>query len=216
MSKGKTLKKVLTFALLTGALAGSGILLYKLIGLAGNNSIWGSPSNQESSSQSSTPSLSEDSQQTTSTEDSGNVISSSTASSDADNVETTPYLVGNKTDIYWYATSGVTTDLPYETYQCTIHDLPSSATDDSYKHLYMHCDDDSLDSWIQIYTYESGTKTVLQSPYDFVSGQTIYFQLLKGVESTVEFYKIPIWIYTYNYDINSVYSLVQFWIYPAS
>lgn len=208
MKKNKDRKLVgaLAALLAVGAAAGGGLLAYRAIKSLDSSS----SSSQASSSQAASDSS-----------DKSQVTSESTSTADSsstggDSVSTTPYLQGNKTDIKWYATESVTATLPYESYQCTIHDLPSTATGEAYSHLYMYSDDDTLADWVEIYTMDSGTKNVLSSPYDFESGQTVYFQLLKGVSATTEFYKIPIWIYSYSYDKNTVYALLQIWIYPEA
>lgn len=136
-----------------------------------------------------------------------------TSSSSVSEITSNPTISVNKSKIDLYATVDVTDPLPYGTFQAVIQNLPSSATSETSKKMYMYSDD-TISDWFEVYIYDSGNKTALSYPYTFTSGTTIYFQLLKGVSTTTESYKIPIWIYSAAYEPSQVYGLVEFYIYP--
>lgn len=112
-------------------------------------------------------------------------------------------------EVYWYNNVDDSTSWNTLSVVCTLNGLPSNATA-SDKGLYIYCDDDALDQWIEISVMREGSKVVLNSPYAFQSGETITLTQKKAAPLT-GFYKIPLWIFATNYDTEQVYHIIDVW-----
>ena len=113
-------------------------------------------------------------------------------------------------EVYWYNTADQI-DLNETMFVATINGLPSNASD-SDRELYLWCDDEDLDDWIEFYVMRSGNKIVLNQPYNFMSGETVHAEQKHKAPAT-GFYKIPVWIYAVNYEPDDVHSCIDFWFY---
>ncbi len=112
-------------------------------------------------------------------------------------------------EVYWYNNVDDSTSWNTLSVVCALNGLPSNATA-SDKGLYIYCDDDALDQWIEISVMRSGSKVILNSPYAFQSGETITLTQKKAAPLT-GFYKIPLWIFATNYDTEQVYHIIDVW-----
>lgn len=112
-------------------------------------------------------------------------------------------------EVYWYNNLNDSSSWNTLSVVCALNGLPANATN-SDKALYIYCDDDDLDQWIEISTMRNGSKVVLNSPYSFTSGETITLTQKKAAPAT-GFYKIPLWVFATNYDTDQVYHIIDVW-----
>ena len=200
---GKTIGLCLISLLVCGALVGGAIALNKYSKDKASNTT--TPNVTETSSNQ--PGSSKDS------EDESSSPSSSAASSSNNNHNENVIPTINCSapqEVYWYNTADQL-DLNETMFVATINGLPSDATDED-RELYLWCDDEDLDDWIEFYVMRSGNKVVLEQPYNFLSGETVHAEQKHKAPAT-GFYKIPVWIYAVNYEPDDVHNCIDFWFY---
>lgn len=198
--KSKTWLIALLSVLTVGALVGGSIALNKHLESKASSTT--SPEVSEPTSKPSTKSNSSNEPGS-----SNNPVSSSSQSNQ--NEYTVPTInCSTPREVYWYNTEDQV-ELNETLLVATINGLPANATDED-RELYFWSDDDDLDEWIEISQTKNGNKVILNSPYVFVSGDTIKIKQIKPAPAT-GFYKIPLWIYAVNYEPEQVYNCVDFW-----
>ena len=200
---GKTIGLVLVSLLATGALVGGAIALNKY-----SKDKASSPTTTTVSDSTNKTGSSSSKEQPASS-DPGNSVTSITNSNQNESVVPTINCSADR-EIYWYNTADQL-DLNEEMFVATINGLPNNATDED-RELYLWCDDDDLDEWIEFYVMRSGNKVVLNNPYNFMSGETIHAKQIKKAPAT-GFYKIPVWVYAVNYEPDDVHYCMDYWFY---
>ena len=208
---GKTIGIVLLGLAIIGALVGTGFAISKLVK---NSNVTQLASNQtassESSSSSSTSQSSNSSSNSNNNSNNQSEESSSSSSSNSEHQTTaTPTINCSAGEVYWFNNVDDSSSWNTLSVVCALNGLPADATA-SEKGLYIYCDDDDLDQWIEISVVREGTKVVLNSPYAFQSGETITLKQIKAAPLT-GFYKIPLWIFATNYDPDQVYHIIDVW-----
>ena len=199
---GKTIGLCLISLLVCGALVGGAIALNKYSKDKASNTT--TPTVSETSSNQ--PGSSKDS------DDSSSPSSSAASSSNNNHNENVVPTINCSApqEVYWYNTADQL-ELNETMFVVTINGLPSNATDED-RELYLWCDDEDLDDWIEFYVMRSGNKVVLEQPYNFLSGETVHAEQ-KHKAPTTGFYKIPVWIYAVNYEPDDVHNCIDFWFY---
>lgn len=199
---GKTIGLCLISLLVCGALVGGAIALNKYSKDKASNTT--TPTMSETSSN--LPGSSKDS------DESSSPSSSATSSSNNNHNENVVPTINCSApqEVYWYNTADQL-ELNETMFVATINGLPSNATDED-RELYLWCDDEDLDDWIEFYVMRSGNKVVLEQPYNFLSGETVHAEQKHKAPAT-GFYKIPVWIYAVNYEPDDVHNCIDFWFY---
>ena len=200
---GKTMGLILVSLLATGALVGGAIALNKY-----SKEKASSPTATTVSDSTNKAGSSSSKEQQVSSNP-GNSVTSITNSNQNESVVPTINCSADQ-EIYWYNTADQL-DLNEEMFVATINGLPNNATDED-RELYLWCDDDDLDEWIEFYVMRSGNKVVLNNPYNFMSGETIHAKQIKKAPAT-GFYKIPVWVYAVNYEPDDVHYCMDYWFY---
>ena len=213
---GKTIGLVFLGLAIIAALAGSGIAISKYV--SKNN-------NAPTTSQTSTTQTPGTNTTTPGGNQGGNSGSISNPGSDSsenndnssssqdDNSEhqtnAVPTLNCSIGEVYWYNDANDSNSFNEISFVATLNNLPANATDRE-KELYIYCDDDDLEQWVDIYQIRGGSRVNLNSPYYFKSGETVYIKQIKAAPLT-GFYKIPLWVFAANYDSEQVYAIIDIW-----
>ena len=213
---GKTIGLIFLGLAIIGALAGSGVAISRYVSkkadstteTTSNNtgsqqsgtSQGGGSTNNGSSSSGSDNNSSGNNDSSSETENPGNSEHQTSA---------TPTMNCSIGEVYWYNDANDSNSFNEISFVATLNNLPANATDRD-KELYIYCDDDDLEQWMDIYQIKNGTRVNLNSPYYFKSGETVYLKQIHAAPLT-GFYKIPLWVYAVNYDPEQVYSIIDVW-----
>lgn len=202
-NKAKTVLYVILGLGLVGALAGTGVALSRI------NKDHTPPTSDTSRPDDENPSENQgSSSDNNSSSDSEEQENSSSNSDHQENNEQVS-ISCSAGEVYW--TSTVQQGEMHElSFVATLTGLPSTATNED-KGLYIYCDDEELDDWIQIYRVSNGQEVTMYSPYHFQSGEVIHLRQKKLASEHTAFYKIPLWIFADNYDNDQVYSIIDVW-----
>lgn len=143
----------------------------------------------------------------------GSTSQGASSVSTSPNVVDSPTITVNKAAVKFNLSSSDTT-YPTDSFQAALSGLPTGAGT-TEKQMYIYCDDDALDSWVELSVKNAGSYTKLSKPYNFQSGETIYVHPLKLPGLTNEYwYKLPLWMKSSSYP--DLEGLVEIFVYNVT